>query len=210
MPLKAMVMSLSIGAAVTVAVAWGLAIATAPPSPAQPAPAHWPGSVPATWPADSSPGRVAVASRAESLGQRHFDMEASANANHSLIHRYYRVEYGLPFRSLALNVLRNSDRTQGSTVRTELDSTPIRRGVLVRQPVGPWPHLSCYLPLEVIWLGCAMDSVLFGSLILVLIRVVHSLNRAERVRKGRCIDCCHPLCGGLICSECGAKQPPPA
>lgn len=59
------------------------------------------------------------------------------------------------------------------------------------------------IPTHPLWLGLAVDTLVYGLPSWVLIAAPGIVRRAGRRRKGLCLRCGYPLGAAAVCSECG-------
>ncbi len=63
------------------------------------------------------------------------------------------------------------------------------------------------VPLRPIWYGLLADSVFYGFLIWVTVRMIVALRARNRVRRGMCPRCRYPIGISPFCTECGSPLP---
>ncbi len=204
--LRPMFVALLAGVCISVGIAWtstGLGLTGL----SRPAAARWPGPVPESWPGGTTSTRIAIASTKQQIGQSVYDVEMAHIPDRGKIHRFYRIEYGLPFRCLAIDFLRTTDRTRNPAVVSQPGISVIRSGLRLRQRGQPWPDQAFVLPIAPIWSGLVLNSLLFGSCLFLATRFVRRAIRRDRRRMKRCASCGYPLGAASVCSECGRVLP---
>ena len=67
-----------------------------------------------------------------------------------------------------------------------------------------WPRLSAARP---IWPGFAINTVLYATVLWLLIPGPFVLRRFIRVKRGHCVKCGYPMGEADVCSECGKALP---
>ena len=80
--------------------------------------------------------------------------------------------------------------------------------------VGEWPPggrgsrpIPKVLPLRPIWLGFAVNTLMYAVLLWLLIPGPFVLRRFIRVKRGRCVKCGYPMGESEVCTECGKPLP---
>ncbi len=66
------------------------------------------------------------------------------------------------------------------------------------------------LPLRPIWPAFAVNTILYGAILSLLIPGPFALRRFLRVRRGLCPKCAYPVGESSVCTECGGALPKPA
>lgn len=168
--------------------------------------ARWPGAVPPLWPHPGESGAVAVAYEQRGLGTHVRDIEVAPDHHRNVIHRAVRIDYGLPLRCMSVEFQRVIDRrvTPPAVVDVEL---PLRSGIRLHAAGKPWPDHQYVLPLKPIWFGMLFNVLVLSAAGGLIMHVVRRAIRSDRQRKGRCIQCGHPLAGQSTCPECGETLP---
>ncbi len=63
------------------------------------------------------------------------------------------------------------------------------------------------LPLRPIWPGFAINTLLYATLLWLLIPGAFALRRFLRLRRGLCPKCAYPVAESAVCTECGCELP---
>ncbi len=120
---------------------------------------------------------------------------------------FFRVESGLPFKSMTGDVWYTTTYDDGSGEFKEH---------VEFEPNGPWLRtesldgvsITWYLPLRPLWWGFLLDSILYSGvawLCTLSLTAPRVLRAWRRKRHGRCVACGYDLRGATtaICPECG-------
>ena len=78
----------------------------------------------------------------------------------------------------------------------------IRKGLTRALPLRP-----IALPLHPIWPGFAINTVLYATILWLLIRGPFVLRRFVHMRRGLCPKCAYPMGESPVCTECGHELP---
>jgi hypothetical protein len=76
--------------------------------------------------------------------------------------------------------------------------------------------INAELPVRPVWVGIALDTVVYGAALWLLVRSLGALRRGIRSRRGLCPGCAYPAGVSPLCTECGtalrpwAARTPPA
>lgn len=132
------------------------------------------------------------------------ECDASSSEHNLITHAW-----GWPFRCLSgTEHVFASHGTDGKFLGTRSTFD----GYLIRGS-GPAGTRFRRIPLDVIWLGLAMNSALgaavFGGVVLLGGRLF-ALRRGMRRRRGLCSTCGYPAGASAVCSECGGPVTPTA
>ncbi len=189
-----------------------------PPGPAIVSPfsaADWEAVHPlATLPSPSRWRQFIIAGRRESLGWRRVHEVAAVwwwEGSDLAVQpeRLVVTESGWPARSLTQLYYH---RSQGLPVQVVVvERTP---GLSWRGGIQAWPDVTTFsmwptrfaLPLLPLWPGFAINTALYGMLILLALRTPGALRRTLRRRRGDCLACGYYLSGlsaDAACPECG-------
>jgi hypothetical protein len=224
--LKALLFLL-IGAVVNVALAWSFAAwssiqlfsgqAARPPTPpgkVRPdygwlAPEHldWPLPVPADWDSPQNLGwseSTGIRLDAGLVESKSADAYLAADGKTWHWARMYR--YGWPLYSMAWYDGSDAYARGGETgIRGRLRSgvaLPASLGRISRSVGYPGPY-SRRLPLQPVWEGFAVNSVLYASAAVAAVLGPHWVIRLRRRRRGLCETCGYDAGESPVCSECG-------
>ncbi len=61
------------------------------------------------------------------------------------------------------------------------------------------------LPLRPVWPGFALNTLLYATLLWLLIPGPFALRRFLRVKRGLCPKCTYPMGESSVCTECGCE-----
>ena len=64
------------------------------------------------------------------------------------------------------------------------------------------------LPLEPIWPGFAINTILYAGILWLLFAFPFTLRRGRRIKRGLCPACAYPVGTSDVCSECGKNVSP--
>ena len=203
-----------------VAVAWGFALwselARSPAAVDLPVPTAWPAYLEGChWPPPSAASRAAeVGPGVTILSVNGGDLQAtstgSAGGPRALRVGMSSFRFGLPMRGLEWRMYTGS---RLDPVKAAGEAAGLRRGIMVPSFIptrGPW-YLR-RLPLTPLWPGFAVNTLLYGIILWLLIPGPFVLRRRIRIRGGRCPQCGYDLRGDLQrgCPECGWNRQPEA
>jgi hypothetical protein len=206
---------LLLGAVVNVAVAWGCALwsdlARSPVAVDLPVPRVWPSYLQRChWPPPSAASRAAeVGPGVTILSVVGGDLQATSTGGpRALRVGMSSFQFGLPMRALEWRMYTGS---RLDPVKAAGEAAGLRRGMMV-----PWfiPTRGRWylrrLPLTPLWLGFAVNTLLYGIVLWLLIPGPFVLRRHVRVRRGRCPKCGYDLRGSFDagCPECGWNRQP--
>ncbi len=62
-------------------------------------------------------------------------------------------------------------------------------------------------PVRPLWIGCAINTLFYATLLWLLIPGLFVLRRFVRVRRGLCPKCAYPMGESAVCTECGRELP---
>lgn len=82
---------------------------------------------------------------------------------------------------------------------------PILRGLPVPLPHREWPERR--LPLRPLWLGLAVDVVVWTVAATVVVTWFGFVRANWRIRRGLCPGCAYPATEVGVCPECGRSAP---
>ena len=125
--------------------------------------------------------------------------------------RIVRVYSGF-FPTESGNTLRASEHVQVIQLRCGLpmrslmhEITSINYQVLNSSTMGRFR--SEQLPVIPIWPGFAINTIVYATILWLLILGPFVLRRFIRVQRGRCVKCGYPMGESGVCSECGKALP---
>ncbi len=200
------------GAVVNVAVAWGCVLlahhvwpseALADPNPELATPSAWRRSVPASWP------EVPISERIHQ-GKWFWAVDQGWRSDpdplwwetymrEGILDYYGLSEWriGVPAKSLSYD----------SYTHVEREGGPISRTILLKHaipaPPGKWPAF----PARPIWPAFIANTLLYATLLWLLILGPFALRRFLRLRRGLCPKCAYPMGESAVCTECGRPLP---
>ncbi len=70
-----------------------------------------------------------------------------------------------------------------------------------------WLSDHAQLPLRPIWLGFAVNTILYGAALWLVATLPFVVRRFVRLRGGLCPGCAYPRGEALVCPECGTRLP---
>jgi len=85
----------------------------------------------------------------------------------------------------------------------------------LKQPAQEWDHCllkskmwvkpprQFILPLRVMWVGFAVNSLMFASLLWLILSAPLDYRRWKRIKRGCCPACGYPVGASAVCTECG-------
>ncbi len=62
-------------------------------------------------------------------------------------------------------------------------------------------------PVELIWIGVGVNSMLCAAILLGVIPGPSALRRVVRIKRGLCPACAYPIGESVVCTECGEGLP---
>ena len=189
---------LLLGAVVNVAVAWGCAL-WGPPlpyvGPTTPA-GMWHRPVPNDWP------RPVVRKIQSNFGHTRIVTYSHPRLLSRDPPRGYftlrRDRLGFPSRCLEAEV-----QVRRPLLREFTGQRVERLGALRAPPSWRPRSPIALLPLRPIWPGFAVNTLLYATLLWLLIPGPFALRRFLRLRRGLCPKCAYPIGESSVCTECG-------
>ena len=73
--------------------------------------------------------------------------------------------------------------------------------------LSPWSDVR-FIPLHPMWPGFAVNTVLYATILWLLICGPFALRRFIRLRRGLCPKCSYPAGESPVCTECGKALSP--
>lgn len=193
---------LAVGAALNFAIALiAVNVQSIQPSMSPLAFTGWPEQPLAPWP-QSNCGllqeRNLIIDHRRAMYDDQFSSNADAIARRRIIamHVWY---VGFPFRSMACRW----DSDTSSRPSLDPDAEWISRSTLAVPLIG-----FVHIPTRPLWFGLVFNTILFATLLFLLLQITPAARRVRRVRKGLCARCAYPRKGILEtakCPECGAS-----
>ena len=212
---------LLVGAVVNVAVAWGVIARArwAQMTPSLDQTGHpWPVTVPELWP----PADGLITRRSVGLVVRSWHTSERREIRGVTTLRWSKhfvvriAESGLPFSTLRWQNPPAPESVVGTDVHHHLrfgrHPTPTltlwTRGIRIPDGVpGFRERYWKVLPVQPIWPGFAVNTLLYATLLWLLIPGPFALRRLLRVRRGLCPECAYPIGESSVCTECGRLLP---
>ncbi len=209
------------GAVVNVAVAWGCAMWSSPGPEPQPTLGKRPTVDEGLWWKGLAPEgaarRAEYASRLHGLGidvitltgRRELSRDGRGGIRYAA-DRATTVRCGWPFRSTVgvrwdigpYAMLFNRGVTTTSRAADALDGA-----FRFNRPAWLGGNSLRLFPLRPVWLGFAVNTILYAAILWLLICGPFVLRRFIRVKRGRCPACAYPTGQSDTCSECGKPLP---
>ncbi len=74
-------------------------------------------------------------------------------------------------------------------------------------PPKPNAPANGFLLMCPLWLGFALNTIFYATLLWLLIPGPFTLRRLLRLRRGLCPKCAYPIGESAVCTECGRALP---
>ena len=118
---------------------------------------------------------------------------------------HYEDARGWPLRSMmSTSILTFDPKTVGQAKSVQLVGGAEMDGVVDRFGA---PR---YWPLQPIWPGFAINSLVYAAILWLLFATPFALRRRRRIKRSLCPKCAYPFGAGEICTECGTEYPFPS
>jgi len=199
---------------INVLLAWMFALRATPPSLTEertstygqprsvgtPSGIEWPMDVPADWPQEALATVVGDVQGLNWMSADSFRIDPNWEMTK---YKIVEIQCGWPMRSLRWRHLLMSRGDENDIVKVSPEfPIPTAAESILGSSTDGFPSRR-HLPLEPIWAGFFVNSILFGLFAWLVLRLRHTLRRWLRHRSKQCLECGYPIGIRDRCTECG-------
>ena len=117
---------------------------------------------------------------------------------------YARIDAGWPMRSFRGFVSGGVKQLPTSQVPPPPQKPQVDKVIVRERPIGN-RTLTRHLPYGPIWLGLIVNTLVYATLLIVIMWMWFVTRSKLRLRRGLCPNCKYPIGVSKVCTECGVE-----